>query len=108
VIVLFVIVSCAPSPIFKLKPIAEETKWIYGQEFVKSYNDSIEISIAFEKYSENLLSAEYILKGGNSNIILCERGVRTFDSHSRNILDIAVVPVLKELIQFASKAQRKI
>jgi 3-deoxy-7-phosphoheptulonate synthase len=45
---------------------------------------------------ELLLSAEYILNEGNQNIILCERGVRTFDNHSRNTLDITAVPVLQE------------
>jgi len=45
---------------------------------------------------ELLLSAEYILNEGNGNVILCERGVRTFDNHSRNTLDLAAVPVLKE------------
>ncbi len=46
---------------------------------------------------ELLLSAEYILNEGNPNIILCERGVRTFDTHSRNTLDITAIPVLKEI-----------
>lgn len=46
---------------------------------------------------ELLLSAEYILAEGNSQVILCERGVRTFDSHSRNMLDISAIPVLKEM-----------
>jgi len=45
---------------------------------------------------ELLLSAEYILNEGNQNVILCERGVRTFDTHSRNTLDITAIPVLKE------------
>jgi 3-deoxy-7-phosphoheptulonate synthase len=45
---------------------------------------------------ELLLSAEYILNEGNQNVILCERGVRTFDTHSRNTLDITVIPVLRE------------
>lgn len=45
---------------------------------------------------ELLLSAEYILNEGNQNIILCERGVRTFDTHSRNTLDITAIPVIKE------------
>lgn len=46
---------------------------------------------------ELLLSAEYILSEGNGNVVLCERGVRTFDNQSRNMLDINAVPVLKEL-----------
>ena len=43
------------------------------------------------------MSAEYILAGGNSNVILCERGIRTFETYTRNTLDISAVPVLKEL-----------
>lgn len=46
---------------------------------------------------ELLLSAEYILSEGNENVILCERGIRTFDNHSRNMLDLASIPVIKEL-----------
>jgi len=49
------------------------------------------------KIEEFLLSAEYILSEGNYQVILCERGVRGFSDHSRNILDIAAIPVLKEL-----------
>jgi 3-deoxy-7-phosphoheptulonate synthase len=47
--------------------------------------------------TELLMAAEYILAGGNSNVILCERGIRTFADHTRNTLDIAAVPVLKSL-----------
>ena len=43
------------------------------------------------------MSAEYIMAGGNENVILCERGIRTFETHTRNTLDISAVPVLKEL-----------
>jgi 3-deoxy-7-phosphoheptulonate synthase len=46
---------------------------------------------------ELLLSAEYILSEGNPNVILCERGIRTFSDHTRNTLDLAAVPVLKSL-----------
>jgi 3-deoxy-7-phosphoheptulonate synthase len=46
---------------------------------------------------ELLLSAEYIMKGGNSQIMLCERGIRTFETQTRNTLDIAAVPVIKRL-----------
>jgi 3-deoxy-7-phosphoheptulonate synthase len=46
---------------------------------------------------EFLLSAEYILACGNPNVILCERGIRTFETYTRNTLDINAVPVLKEL-----------
>jgi len=45
---------------------------------------------------EFLMSAEYILSGGNPNVILCERGIRTFETATRNTLDISAVPVLKE------------
>jgi 3-deoxy-7-phosphoheptulonate synthase len=46
---------------------------------------------------ELLMSAEYILSQGNPNVILCERGIRTFETSTRNTLDISAVPVLKEL-----------
>jgi len=46
---------------------------------------------------ELLLSAEYILAGGNYQVILCERGIRTFENYTRNTLDIAAIPVLKKL-----------
>ncbi|MCG8586357.1 MAG: 3-deoxy-7-phosphoheptulonate synthase, partial [Pirellulales bacterium] len=45
---------------------------------------------------ELLLAAEYILNGGNPNVMLCERGVRTFESHTRFTLPLATVPYLKE------------
>ena len=48
-------------------------------------------------YQEFLTAAEYILAEGNSNVILCERGIRTFETYTRNTLDIAAVPVLKQL-----------
>lgn len=46
---------------------------------------------------EFLMAAEYILSNGNSNVILCERGIRTFETYTRNTLDLAAVPLLKEL-----------
>jgi 3-deoxy-7-phosphoheptulonate synthase len=46
---------------------------------------------------ELLLSSEYILSGGNYNVILCERGIRTFETYTRNTLDIAAIPVIKKL-----------
>jgi 3-deoxy-7-phosphoheptulonate synthase len=45
---------------------------------------------------ELLMSAEYILANGNKNVMLCERGIRTFETSMRNTLDISAVPVLKE------------
>jgi 3-deoxy-7-phosphoheptulonate synthase len=46
---------------------------------------------------ELLLSAEYILAGGNYDVILCERGIRTFESATRNTMDISAIPVVKKL-----------
>jgi 3-deoxy-7-phosphoheptulonate synthase len=46
---------------------------------------------------ELLLSAEYIMSGGNYNVILCERGIRTFETSTRNTLDIAAIPVIQKL-----------
>ncbi len=46
---------------------------------------------------EFLMSAEYIAAGGNENIILCERGIRTFETQTRNTLDLSAIPVLKKL-----------
>jgi 3-deoxy-7-phosphoheptulonate synthase len=48
-------------------------------------------------YKEFLSAAEYIMSSGNPNVILCERGIRTFETYSRNTLDIAAVPILREL-----------
>jgi 3-deoxy-7-phosphoheptulonate synthase len=47
--------------------------------------------------TEFLMSAEYIMAGGNPNVILCERGIRTFETYTRNTLDLSAVPVLREL-----------
>ena len=46
---------------------------------------------------ELLMAAEYIMAGGNHNVILCERGIRTFENYTRNTLDISAIPVLKKL-----------
>ena len=43
------------------------------------------------------MSAEYIMAGGNEKIILCERGIRTFETYTRNTLDLSAVPMLHEL-----------
>jgi len=45
---------------------------------------------------EFLMAAEYILEGGNSKVVLCERGVRTFSHHSRNTLDLSAIPVVRK------------
>jgi 3-deoxy-7-phosphoheptulonate synthase len=52
------------------------------------------ISATIEEW---LLSAEYVLAGGNKNVILCERGIRTFESYTRNTLDISAIPVVQQL-----------
>src|SRR5690606_20881074 len=52
------------------------------------------ISATIEEW---LLSAEYVLSGGNTNVILCERGIRTFETATRNTLDISAIPVVKGL-----------
>jgi 3-deoxy-7-phosphoheptulonate synthase len=46
---------------------------------------------------ELLMSAEYIMAGGNDQVILCERGIRTYETYTRNTLDISAVPILKKL-----------
>jgi 3-deoxy-7-phosphoheptulonate synthase len=46
---------------------------------------------------EYLMAAEYILKQGNEQVILCERGIRTFETSTRNTLDLSAVPMLKRL-----------
>jgi 3-deoxy-7-phosphoheptulonate synthase len=46
---------------------------------------------------ELLMSAEYIMASGNPNVMLCERGIRTFETETRNTIDLTVIPVLKRL-----------
>lgn len=46
---------------------------------------------------ETLLSAEYVMSGGNHNVIICERGIKTFETYTRNTLDISAIPVIKKL-----------
>lgn len=48
-------------------------------------------------FEEWLMSAEYIMAGGNGQVILCERGIRTFESYTRNTLDLSAIPVIKKL-----------
>ena len=48
-------------------------------------------------YEEWIMAAEYIMAAGNENVILCERGVRTFESYTRNTLDLQAIPVIKSL-----------
>ncbi|MBE6759632.1 MAG: 3-deoxy-7-phosphoheptulonate synthase [Ruminococcaceae bacterium] len=51
-------------------------------------------------YEEWLMSAEYVMSQGNENVILCERGIRTYESYTRNTLDLSAIPVLKHLSHF--------
>ena len=51
----------------------------------------------FNNEEEFLMSAEYIMAGGNMNVILCERGIRTFETYTRNTLDVSAVPAIKTL-----------
>ena len=48
-------------------------------------------------YEEWIMAAEYIMAAGNENVILCERGIRTFESYTRNTLDLQSIPVLRKL-----------
>lgn len=45
---------------------------------------------------EWIMAAEYIMAGGNENVIMCERGIRTFETYTRNTLDLSVIPIIKE------------
>ena len=48
-------------------------------------------------YEEWIMSAEYIMAGGNENVILCERGIRTFETYTRNTLDVSAIPAVKRM-----------
>ena len=48
-------------------------------------------------YEEWIMSAEYIMAGGNENVILCERGVRTFETYTRNTLDLSAIPAIRRM-----------
>ena len=48
-------------------------------------------------YEEWIMSAEYIMSAGNENVILCERGVRTFETYTRNTLDVSAIPAIKQM-----------
>ncbi len=48
-------------------------------------------------YEEWIMSAEYIMAGGNENVILCERGVRTFETYTRNTLDLSAIPAVRQM-----------
>ena len=57
-------------------------------------------------YEEWLMSAEYVMAGGNENVILCERGIRTFESYTRNTLDLSAVPIIHEKTHFLKSASQ--
>jgi 3-deoxy-7-phosphoheptulonate synthase len=102
-------------------PIVTEALDVEGVDLVERYADAIQIGARnMQNFSllrrcgkakkpvllkrgiaatleEFLMSAEYVLAEGNYDVILCERGVRTFSDYSRNTLDLAVVPAVKEL-----------
>ena len=48
-------------------------------------------------YEEWIMSAEYIMAGGNENVILCERGIRTIETYTRNTLDVSAIPAIKQM-----------
>ena len=48
-------------------------------------------------YEERIMSAEYIMAAGNDNVILCERGIRTFENYTRNTLDVSAIPAIKQM-----------
>ena len=48
-------------------------------------------------YEEWIMSAEYIMAAGNENVILCERGIRTFETFTRNTLDVSAIPAIKQM-----------
>ena len=58
--------------------------------------DVIQVGARNMQNFELLMSAEYIMAGGNENVILCERGIRTFETSTRNTLDISAIPMLKQ------------
>ena len=60
-------------------------------------------------YEEWIMSAEYIMSEGNQNVILCERGIRTFENYTRNTLDVSAIPAIKRMshLLFRSAAKNK-
>jgi 3-deoxy-7-phosphoheptulonate synthase len=65
---------------------------------VGKYNKPVVLKRSFSGFFEEwLLAAEYILSQGNPNVILCERGIRTFEKLTRNTMDISAIPLIKKL-----------
>lgn len=105
-------------------PVVTEVLDVRDVELVSSYADMLQIGarnmqnftllreVGFSKkpillkrglsatISEWLLAAKYITSTGNNNVVLCERGIRTFETATRNTLDLSCVPVIKELSEF--------
>jgi 3-deoxy-7-phosphoheptulonate synthase len=80
-------------------PVVTEALDNEGVDLVERYADAIQIGARNmpATLEEFLMSAEYILSEGNYDVILCERGVRTFSDFSRNTLDLAIVPAVKKI-----------
>ena len=67
-------------------------------EAISKSNKPVILKRGFSNTIEEWLNAaEYIVKGGNKNVILCERGIRTFEPMTRNTLDLSVIPIVKRL-----------
>lgn len=73
---------------------------MHNVNLLKAVGESSKPVLLKRSYSatlkEFLFSAEYILMGGNKNVILCERGIRTFSDYTRNTLDISIIPAIKQ------------
>jgi len=76
-----------------LREVSDET----GLLVITEVMEISQIELMLPYIEEVLLSAEYILSGGNYSLMLCERGVRTFETYTRNTMDISAIPVLKKL-----------
>ena len=63
-----------------------------GLDYLKAAREATGLPIVTE-----IMSAEYIMAGGNDNVILCERGIRTFEHYTRNTLDLSAIPAVKKL-----------
>ena len=71
-------------------PIVTE---LMSDKYLDIFNEKVDL-IQIEEW---IMSAEYIMASGNENVILCERGIRTFESYTRNTLDLQSIPVLRKL-----------
>src|SRR5712691_2971712 len=78
-------------------PIVTEAIDNESLALVEKYADCVQIGARNMQNFSLLRAAEYIMSEGNYNVILCERGVRTFADHTRNTLDLSVVPAIKRI-----------